>query len=112
MDHASDVIISTVFATGKDDIARHQAHHAAVEAGEQNLHHQNLNDLKDLIKKAHVLDLPIKILPEMPVKKPRGKPQLVLQFKLSFILLFSALYNHSNRLNNYKDCKLAVNKVY
>lgn len=66
----------SVLAKGKGDIALHPVHLVAVEVGEQNRHHQNQNarsDLKDHTKKARAPGPPTRILPEMPVKKPKGK---------------------------------------
>lgn len=61
---------------GKDDTAVHPARPAAAAADEQNLHHQNQNAQSALsgpTKRVHVLDRHIKILPEMSVKKAKGK---------------------------------------
>lgn len=54
----------------------HLAHLAAVAVEEQNLRHQNQNAQSALngpTKRVHVLDHHIKILPEMSVKKPKGR---------------------------------------
>lgn len=61
---------------GKDDTVLHLAHLAAVAVDEQSLRRQNRNAQSALngpIKRVHVLGHHIKILPEMSVKKPKGK---------------------------------------
>ena len=61
---------------GKDDTVLHLARLAAVAVDERNLHRQNRNAQSapnGPTKRVHVLGHHIKILPEMSVKKPKGK---------------------------------------